>query len=269
MTPRTRNLLIAAVALVVTGGATWMGLDRWVWKHTSALLEPLQRQLAAGGGATGDERVRAMEEQLIHLNAENVLLRTRLQEYLAIRGEGGVPPEQTVVVRTRIISRTLREGRRYCEIDTGAVDGVLKGMAVCSGWSLVGMIADVQEGRALVQQLNDSESRIPAALIDGAQVLAEGVLAGTGKRGRLLLDFVEDREGLNIVPGQRVVSAGSDGRLPHGLVLGTVLSATRSSTADHWRIDVVPLRDADAAESLLVLRFALQPPAPAGPAVTK
>jgi cell shape-determining protein MreC len=117
----------------------------------------------------------------------------------------------------------------------------------------------VQEGRSLVQLVSDSESRIPAALLDGEMVVAEGVLSGSGKRGLLLLDYIEERDGLQVGVGQRVVTAGSDGRFPPGLVLGTVNAASRSATADHWHVEVVPLREADIADSLLILKFAPAP----------
>lgn len=254
MTPRTRNLVVAGSLAAVALGLAASGVGPWLWGKGAGWLMPVKRGLAQADGAPDD--LVALREQVVRLNAENVLLRTRLDEYAAIRGEGGLPPEQTVVVRTRIVARTLREGRRYCEIDAGAVDGVTKGMAACLGWTLVGLVAGVQEGRALVQLVSDGESRIAAALVNGEKVVAEGVLRGTGHRAKLTLDYVEDRDGLAITPGMRVVTAGSDGRLPPGLVLGLVVTAVRSSTADHWHVEVAPLREAEAADSLLLLRFA-------------
>jgi rod shape-determining protein MreC len=165
-----------------------------------------------------------------------------------------------VVVRARIIARTVRQGRRYCELDAGAVDGISIGMAACLGWSLVGAVVGGQEGRSLVQLVSDSESRIPAALLDKEARIAEGVLSGSGRRGLLLLDYIEERDGLQVTAGQRVVTAGTDGRFPPGLVLGTVTAASRSATADHWHVEVAPLREADSADSLLILRFERTPP---------
>jgi rod shape-determining protein MreC len=260
MTGRSRTLLIIAVALGGTALAAWSGLTRFPPAGVAAVVEPVQRVLGGGEESeTPEQRLVRIEDQLVRVSAENALLRTRLQDYLAIRGEGGIPPEQAVVVRARIIARTVRQGRRYCELDAGAVDGVTVGMAACLGWSLVGAVVGVQEGRALVQLVCDSESRVPATLLDGENILAEGVLTGSGKRGLLLLDYIEEREGLQVTSGQRVVTAGSDGRFPPGLVLGTVTAATRSPTAGHWHVEVVPLREADTAESLLMLKFATPP----------
>jgi rod shape-determining protein MreC len=249
------------MVLVMTLLLAWGGAWRAVWQHLAGALSPWQRALSpsAAGDETTDQQLVAVREQLVQVNSENVLLRTRLGEYLAVRGEGGIPPEQVVVVRARVIGRTQRQGRRFIELDSGAVDGVVKGMAVCAGWSLVGLVSGVQEGRCLVQQLSDSESRVPAILMDADKMIAEGVLTGTGKRDLFLLDFIEDRGGIDVTKGMHVVSAGSDGRLPAGLVIGTVSGSSRSSTANHWHIEVTPLRMAESCESLLVLRFASPP----------
>lgn len=260
MTGRSRTLLIIAVAVGATALAAWSGLTRFPPAGVATVVEPVQRALADGDPEeTTAARIQRLEEQLVRASAENALLQTRLQDYLSIRGEGGIPPEQAVVVRARIIARTVRQGRRYCEVDAGAVDGLTVGMAACLGWSLVGTVTGVQEGRALVQLVSDSESRVPASLLDGGMVLAEGVLSGSGRRGLLLLDYIEEREGLQVQVGQKVVTAGSDGRFPPGLVLGTVTAATRSPTAGHWHVEVAPMREGDTADSLLMLRFAGAP----------
>jgi cell shape-determining protein MreC len=254
MASRSRHALVGMVLLATTLAVTASGLVTYVWGRLDAAIRPWQRGLASTGQETEGESI-ATREQMLRLGTENTLLRTRLAEYEAIRGEGGLDPQQAVVVRARIVGRTVRSGRRYVELDAGALDGVTKGMPVCAGWSLVGVVSGLQDGRCLVQQVTDSGSRIPAAILGGKEVLAEGVLTGTGKRGQLELAFVEDRPGLAIVPGLTVVTVGTDERIPSGLVLGTVREANRSSTADHWRIAVAPLRTADAAESLLVLGF--------------
>ena len=260
MTGRLRWLMILLLALAGTAVATWSGVTRFPPPMVAGIVEPMQRNLATHHGSEGPaESLARLEDQLVRANAENALLRTRLQEYLSIRGEGGIPPEQAVVVRARIISRTLRQGRRYCEMDAGAVDGVVVGMAACLGWSLVGTVVGVQEGRSLVQLVTDTESRVPATLLSGETILAEGVLAGSGHRGRLLLDYIEERDGFQVMVGQRVVTAGSDGHFPPGLVLGTVTAASRSATADHWHVEVAPIREADSADSLLMLKFESRP----------
>ncbi len=252
--PSRRVILVIVVGVTLLLATTHLG--SWAWGKLARLVRPVQSGLAPHPGPADDEEIVTLREQVIRLNAENVVLRTRLSEYLSIKGEGGVPPDQVVVVRARVIARTQRAGRRYCELDAGAIDGVVKGLPACSGWSLVGVVAGVQDGRCLVQEISDVESRIPAAIIDGKQKVAEGVIAGTGKPRSLALDFVEDHEGLDITTGMQVVTAGADGRLPAGLVLGQITSATRAGTSGHWQIGVEPLRDTANVESLVLIKFA-------------
>lgn len=260
MNGRSRTWWLIGLGFVITAVLSWSGWTLFARGPLGWFAQPIQAGLTSDEPAlTPAEQLVQVTEQLVRVNAENAILRSRLQDYLSIKGEGGIPPAQAVMVRARVIARTLRQGRRYCELDAGAVDGVGTGMAVCLGWSLVGTVVGVQEGRCLVQQVTDSESRIPAALLDDQQIVAEGVLSGSGKRGLLLLDYIEDRRGLVVKPDQHVVTAGTEGRFPPGLVLGTVVAASRSATADHWHVEVSPLREADIAESLLIMRYDVRP----------
>jgi cell shape-determining protein MreC len=251
MPSRSRHLLVASLLLVLSLALVATGVVRSAWLRMSAVLSP-RRSAASPEPATTtlEQQLLAAQEQATRLSTENALLRDRLAEYQEIKGEGGVQPP-AVVGRGWIFHRSLRQGRRFCELDLGAVDGVEKGMAVVAGWTLIGVVAGISDARCVVQQVTDSESRIPAALYRGQDNL-------------LALTFVEDRPGLEVAVGMRVVTAGLAGPLPRGLVLGTVTAATRA-TGDHWRIEVGPLRSAETVDSLLVLRSAVVGP-PSGTA---
>ncbi len=252
---RTWWLCGGALALALSGA---LGALRGC---TDPLLTPAQVALAGTGTLPAEDELAILREQVAHLGSENVVLRTRLAEYASITGEGGVPPERVVVARGRIVARSSRSGRRYVELDVGRLDGLAKGMAVCAGWSLVGLVAGTDDGRCLVQVLTDSEFRVAAAVVappgqtTPAKILCEGVLAGRGRRGDVALEFVDAAHDLELMPGLAVVTAGSDGRLPAGLVLGTITQAGREA-GDRWQVAVTPVRDPEAHESLLVLRFA-------------
>lgn len=247
--------LVLATAILAAGGAAAF------WGRPGWLLTPWQRAVAPS--PEQHEALRLLQDQVAKLSAENALLRSRLAQYASITGEGGFPAERVVVARGRIVGRTARTGRRFLELDVGTGDGVVRDMPVADGWNLVGLVSGAREGRCLVQDLADAESRVPAAIIDSTGVLAEGVLAGTGEAGSTRLDFVEPREDLRIDPGMAVVSAGSDGRLPAGLAIGSIESAIRGTGAEHWKLRVRLSGNASATESLLVLRVPERPVAPA------
>lgn len=243
--------------LVVATGVLAAGGSSALWGRPGSLLTPWQRQLAGEGPEASP--LRDLQTQVARLNSENVLLRARLDQYAQIRGEGGFPPERVVVARGAVVARTARAGRRFLELDVGSGDGVARDLPVAAGWALAGMVVGVREGRSLVQELTDSESRIPATVLDDHQILAEGVIAGGGVPGMARLEFIVPRDGLRIDPGMTVVSAGSDGRLPAGLVIGRIEQALRGTGADHWRITVRLAADASAAESLLILAVPATP----------
>ncbi len=243
----TVSLLAVATGVLATGGAAAL------WGRPGWLLTPWQRAVAPSGEQ--HDALKSLQDRVTRLTAENALLRARLKQYGSIAGEGSFPPEQVVAARGRIVGRTARTGRRFIELDVGTADGVLRDLPVADGWNLVGLTAGMREGRCLVQDLADSESRVPASIVDATGVIAEGVLAGAGEPGFARLDFIEPRDGLRIDAGMAVVSAGSDGRLSPGLSIGRIESAGRGSGGEHWQLRVRLSGDAGAAESLLVLRL--------------
>ena len=252
-TVRPRTWIIIGVAVAVAASGVIGTFRGWI----VPLLSPFQMAVAGAGETPADQEVAVLREQVAHLGSDNVVLRTRLADYAGITGEGGVPAERVVVARGRIVARSSRAGRRYLELDVGRIDGVAKGMAVCAGWGLVGLVAGTDDGRALVQILTDSEFRVAAAVVSKdspPRTLCEGVLAGHGRRDELALEFADPPADLELTPGLAVVTAGADGRLPTGLSLGTITSANRA-TGNRWNVAVAPTRDPEQHESLLVLRF--------------
>ncbi len=263
---RVRTYVIAGVAgAVALLGSTALAPLAWMRGHLAPLLQPVAAALAPTGTAAADDVLETMHTQIAKLAADNAELRARLEDYTHIQGEGKVPAERVVVARGRVIGRTRRSGRRYLELDIGRVDGVVKGMPVAMGWTLVGQIAGTDDGRCLVQEITDAESRVAALVLDveGADGspkpqsptrLCEGVVAGTGRRNDLLLTFIDASPEMPLRPGLAVVTAGTDGRFPSGMVLGSIREASHAGT-DAWQVRVAQPRDPEVAESLLILRF--------------
>ena len=252
--------LRTAVVAAVVGVLAVLGPLAWLRGWTAPVVGTLAGAVSPAGVTSADEPGAVLREQVVRLGAENAVLRGRLAEYASIEGEGKATPERVVVARGRVIGRTRRASRRFIELDVGRVDGVAKGMAVVLGWTLVGQVAGTDDGRCLVQEITDGESRVAAAVVDAGDAakppvrLCEGVLAGRGRRDLLGLEFVETSPELALAPGLGVVTAGADGRFPAGLVLGEIRSASHAG-GEAWQVEVVPLRDPELAESLLILRF--------------
>ncbi len=240
---------LAAAALGAVLAAA--GVDRWL----SVALTPATGPAGAvWEPAPADPERLALREQVARLTAENAVLRQQVEDARTLVGRPGMTDPGHPVVQARVIARPIRTGRRYIEIDAGAVDGVREGMAVCLGWSLVGRVAGLLDGRALVQCVTDSEFRLPVRLEVGEGGFIDGVWAGTGARDRAEIRWIEG-EDLTILTGAPVVAAGGDG-IPAGIVLGTVVAAERPDRArghGHWNVTAAPLRDGPGADTVLLM----------------
>jgi cell shape-determining protein MreC len=102
--------------------------------------------------------------------------------------------------------------------------------------------------------ISDPQSRIAAHIFDKKSRLAGGVLAGAEHSGLCEMKFIEDRPGLQIQKDQYVVTAGTDGIIPEGLILGVITKAERGRDSDNWHIIVQPLRPVHAVTELIVGR---------------
>ena len=106
---------------------------------------------------------------------------------------------------------------RSALINLGRADGVRAGYAVINGDGVVGRIVDTNESVTRVLLLNDLNSRIPV-LVGPAAVRA--IVSGDNS-GDLTLDFIPD--GASLYPGDEVYTSGSDGIIPRGLRVGSLV----------------------------------------------
>ncbi|MFW5845340.1 MAG: rod shape-determining protein MreC [Planctomycetota bacterium] len=246
-------ILSLLVLLTTVDGAA--RLVRAAWVAASPPVRPWQAAWSAGAQPPEDQV--DLRERNARLNAELVDLRVRLKDYRSISGEGGLDPVRVVVAYGRVVSRTRRATHRYVEIEVGALEGVRRDMACLAGWSLAGMVVGEERHRSLVRLITDAQSRIPAALFakTGEQV-GDGLLVGAPERGACRLLYIDDHPDLNVESGMEVLTSGTGGRLPAGLVLGVVTEASRPPGDDHWDITVQPLRRVEHLTGFQIAEFA-------------
>lgn len=248
---RSRPLLTLCGLVALTIILGFAAVPELLWGKVRGLIrvDEMAGGLSAVGSAEADAN-RLLLEQVTALEAENVELRRRLTEYDELAERSGLVPPGMQLLRSRILGRSAEDGDHYLELENGAVDGVQVGDPVLAGASLVGVVRGESAGRSLVQLCSDRGSRIPATVLRRREKtaagqdrwVADGSLAGVGDPHRFSLRFVEDRPGLEIEPGMLVVTSGLTERIPAGLVLGEVVSATPAPHSDLWEIQVEPLR---------------------------
>ncbi|MCO6008985.1 rod shape-determining protein MreC [Actinoallomurus purpureus] len=139
----------------------------------------------------------------------------QLHRLLGTAGLGGYR-----IVAAQVIS--AGEGvEETVSIDAGSSDGVRTDMTVITGDGLVGRVTRVGPTSSTVLLATDAASSVGGRLEGSGEV---GVVRGTGRRSGSPLTFELLDSTVEIKPGQRIVSFGSQGDRPYvpGVPIGTV-----------------------------------------------
>ncbi len=145
-------------------------------------------------------------------------------------------------------------------INRGESDGVRVGMPVVTREGVVGQVVLTVGGSADVMLVTDPNSRI-GALDQRSRVRATATGAGDGKL--LSLDFV--RRDDDVKEGDVLVTAGTDGVFPKGLLVGTVKAVRRPQVGMFLGGALAPAVDVHRLEEVLVVPTLAQVPgAPGG-----
>ena len=168
---------------------------------------------------------------------------TQLEELLGLR--------RTLDFNTataRVIAHDATPYFRTVTIDLGTGDGVRRDSAVVSPAGVVGRVVSAPGPRSARVQLLVDRSAAAGAIIERTRV--PGVVKGDADGTRLRMDFVAFLE--DVVPGDVVVTSGTDGVYPKGFVIGDVEAVERGSGL-YLTIFIRPRVDFDYLEDVLVI----------------
>lgn len=211
------------------------------------------------GGEAGSarllEEIAALRAQVEGLRQEN----GNLREFHGLRFEARSLPARVLSANILAVDR-LSPLRRSLLLDVGTGDGVAPGQAVVAGRSLLGLVSEAGAGWCQVRLLDDpgGKSDDPAARV-AVQVLrpglgkavADGVVLGE-RRGVLRLRLVPAGA---VQPGDLVVTAAADPRVPAGLLVGVVRSVEDDRRTRLAEAEVEPSAGLGGLSSVLVLRL--------------
>jgi rod shape-determining protein MreC len=191
---------------------------------------------------------RAELNALRESRAENERLRAMLG-YV----EGTVEPE----IAARVIGVNASPHFVSLRINRGDSDGVRVGMPVVTPDGVVGQVSRVVGGTSDVMLITDPTSML-GAVVQRTRVRATA--AGSGGGSALNLDNV--LRGDDVVDDDLVITAGTDGLFPKGLVIGRVEKVSREPNAMFLNARIVPSVDLRRVEEVLLLpsMLALAPP---------
>ena len=282
---RYRELILVAALLLVPLGVyvahAKAPVERTrVDRVVLAITSPLERLLAwsIGGVLRGwngyvalrgsQERAAGLQREVTSLRLENERLRLqqaendRLRRLLALA-------EATPARRwagARVIGVGMApSGFQTLTLDRGSDDGLTRMMPVVVADGIVGRVRTVTSHTAEVLLVIDRNSSIAVRV---ERTRARANVRGGGKPGAARLDYALRSE--DMIEGDRLVTSGTDGVFPRGILVGTVTRIDRKAHGLFQLADVIPAVDPTRVEEVLVItavegdRDAAPPTPPAG-----
>lgn len=187
------------------------------------------------------KRIQTLEieqQRLLEAEATN----NRLKQLLDFRGHVS---DKAVVAS--IIANTASSWFHSCTLDKGSADGVRKGMAVVTPLGVVGQVVSVTPRTAKVLLLTDPNSGIDVLV---QRTRARGIVSGSLESGTIL-KYVKRSE--DIQEGDRLLTSGTDGVFPKGMLAGTVIKVTKQHLGLFQFVEVLPAVQSARIENVLVV----------------
>ena len=182
---------------------------------------------------------RAELNALKEAGLENV----RLKKLLAYAESTG-----TQEVHARVVGLNPSPQFLSVRLNKGESDGVKKGMPVVTPDGVVGQVARASGGYADVMLLTDPQSRVGVAV---QRTRVRGTVTGQGADRAMSLENVLRAD--EVQDGDVVITSGTDGIFPAGLVVGMVRNIARPATAMFLTAQVEPAVDLRRFEEALVV----------------
>ncbi|QMU26959.1 rod shape-determining protein MreC [Adhaeribacter radiodurans] len=191
---------------------------------------------------------------------ENTNLRQQLYRIQAIRAHDSLPAfSDSVFIQTdsiptydslkirlaheyipaKVINNSIRQLNNFLTLNVGSADGISPGMGVIAAEGLIGRVKTVSLHFATVTSLLHSKMFIAAKIksrLPGTNNTI-GTIKWDGADARMaLLDYVPlDKK---IVKGDTIVSSGYNAVYPDGVLIGTIVSASRESDKSFYTIKI-------------------------------
>ena len=237
------NVVLPAVTMVKdTSGR----LEQFLFVPMSRVKTLWESYVDLRGAKEENEILKAQLSQLkneITTYREALIENRRLRQLLAVKRH-----QNGKTLLAHVVGCDMAPWRAVVTIDRGKADGLLPDMPVLSQGGVIGRIVETGMAYSRVMLITDYQSRI-AAIVQRNR--ARGLLKGLGRLG-CRLEYVE--KGIDVEPGDVIITSGMDAVFPKGLLLGEVISVKSSDQSSLFQeIMIKPFVDVNKAEEVLVL----------------
>lgn len=231
----------------------------------------------AGGGQKDESRYASQlsrEEELERLYAELAKSDSEIQHLTQMLKSvsdfrQGYEFSKLSVVPAGVLTRSDSSNfRRSIVVDRGRNDGILPGMVAVRGLTqspdrglsgaVIGQVVSVSDSASRVLLISDPALRISVLVLETQD---EGVCEGTPVSPfPLAVKYIDSASAVKV--GDRIVTSGSAGNFPRGLLIGTV-AARRTPGRGYsplLTVGVRPAVDFDQISHVLILKTGAAPP---------
>ena len=189
--------------------------------------------------------LREQNEELRRLLSEAEEYRqeaNRLQGLLNMKQKSGITGPVA-----RIVGRSTNAWDRSITIDLGTEEGVAGGMTVMGANGVIGQVSHAEPHTSTVRLLTDANSGA-AVMIQSSR--ADGIVRGSISGLLYLEDLDED-----VIPevGDVVVTSGLGGSYERGLVVGTIVSVSKTVSDSTGDVIVDPNGNVSMLEEVIVV----------------
>jgi rod shape-determining protein MreC len=194
--------------------------------HYGALQSENQRLQATNGRLRQSQAQRAFEKNQLH----------QLQQLMRLKNLPSISALPTVIAQTQ--EKDSSNFTMTITIDKGRSDGVDVGMPVVGAGGLVGQVIQSFHHNAVVQLVNDGQSKVGVSFGPTQQYTA--TVDGQGPGSPMTADLVAPHTPLH--KGEVMYTSGFDAAAyPPGIPVARVLSVHTSSGASQETIAVAPM----------------------------
>jgi rod shape-determining protein MreC len=263
---RYRELLVVGALLVQPLAAyLWRGgrarepdlVDRWVLGVSTPVQQVFTSAIEGAIHAwSAYGELRGVRLRVVELERDNAALREQLQEYTEVKAENGrlrealhyADTQRGPRVAARVVGFNPVTQALSVRLDRGEEDGVRKGMAVVTPDGVVGQVVRTSSHAADVLLLADPSSRLA---VRNQRSRSRATVTGAGDQKPLRLEYALRSE--DFQEGDVLVTAGTDGIFPPGLLIGTLNVVERKGVGTLQPAEVKPAVETARLEEVLVL----------------
>jgi rod shape-determining protein MreC len=234
------SLLIGKAASPIIGVESWVA-TRYV-AFRDFLTVPRDVNTLRQQNAALENEVSQLESQVLEL--EQQLSETQI--LYALLDYARTAPENKYVAAS-VIGKDPSPFMSYIIIDHGSDDGILYGMPVVTQQGLVGKVVAVTATAARVQLITDANSVVNITLTDAG---VSGQVGGS-VTGDLALEMVSSST--EVLEGDIVLTSGLGGSFPSDIMVGQILSPSKSENDLYYSAIVQPAVDFNSLDAVLVI----------------